>query len=159
MRLRPAVAADAGAIAALWNPMIRDTLSTFTTVEKTPEDIRAMIAARKDAFLVARERDGCVGFVTFGPFRAGPGYAATVEHTVIVSDSAQARGTGRALLSAAEDAARQQGHHVMIAGISHTNEGAQRFHRRLGYTEVARMPQVGRKADQWLDLVLMQKIL
>lgn len=159
MRVRPAVPEDAGAIAALWNPMIRDTLSTFTTVEKSPGDIRGMIAERPDAFFVAQAQDVCAGFVTFGPFRAGPGYAATVEHTVIVADSGQTRGMGRILLTAAEDAARAQGHHVMVAGISDTNEGAQIFHQQVGYREVARMPQVGRKAGQWLDLVLMQKIL
>lgn len=159
MRVRPAVPEDASAIAALWNPMIRNTLSTFTTVEKSPDDIRGMIGERPDAFFVAQEEDRCAGFVTFGPFRTGPGYTATVEHTVIVAEGAQTRGTGRILLTTAEDAARVQGHHVMVAGISHTNEGAQIFHQRLGYTEVARMPQVGRKAGQWLDLVLMQKIL
>jgi phosphinothricin acetyltransferase len=29
----------------------------------------------------------------------------------------------------------------------------------MGFTEVARMPEVGRKFDRWLDLVLMQRIL
>jgi L-amino acid N-acyltransferase YncA len=29
----------------------------------------------------------------------------------------------------------------------------------LGYTEVARLPEVGFKFNRWIDLVLMQKVL
>ena len=40
--IRPAVPADAPAIAAIWNPMIRDTLVTFDSVEKTEAEIAAL---------------------------------------------------------------------------------------------------------------------
>ena len=159
MKIRPAAPEDAAAIAGIWNGMIRDTLSTFTTVEKSTVEIGHLIAERQGAFFVAEDAAACRGFVTFGRFRGGPGYAATVEHTVIVDPEAIGRGLGRRLLEAAEDAARDQDKHVMVAAISGTNTQAQAFHARMGYKEVARMHEVGRKAGQWLDLVLMQKIL
>ena len=62
-------------------------------------------------------------------------------------------------MAALEDAARAEGVHVLIAGISSANPGAIVFHTALGFAEVGRMPEVGRKQGQWLDLVLMQKIL
>lgn len=139
--------------------MIRDTLATFTTLEKTPVDILAMLEARPGAFFVAEERGALSGFVTFGPFRSGPGYAATCEHSVIVDPKAQGRGVGHDLMAQAEAAARALGQHVMVAAISGANPGAVRFHHARGFRETGRMPQVGRKAGQWLDLVLMQKTL
>lgn len=157
--IRAALPEDAAAIAELWNAMIRDTLSTFTTVEKSLADLDALIAERADSFFVATDGAIVLGFATFGPFREGPGYAATVEQTVILRAEAQAKGLGRRLVQAAEGAARGQSKHAMVAAISETNTAAQAFHARLGYTEVARMPEVGRKAGRWLDLVLMQKIL
>lgn len=157
--IRPADPADAAAIGALWNPMIRQTLSTFTTIEKSTKGIEALIETRKQSFFVYFQAKDCMGFVTFGPFRTGPGYAATAEHTVIVAPQMQGEGLGRRLLQTAETAARARDFHVMVAGISATNTAAQAFHQRLGYAEVARMPEVGRKAGQWLDLVLMQKML
>ena len=33
------------------------------------------------------------------------------------------------------------------------------FHERLGFVEVGRLPEIGRKFDRWLDLVLMQRML
>ncbi len=157
--IRTANSQDAPAIAGLWNAMIRETLSTFTTVEKTVADVEQMISDRDAAVVVAERGGACLGFATFGPFRGGPGYAATAEHTIIVAPEANRSGLGGTLLAAIEEVARGQGVHVMVAAISHTNTAAEAFHSHQGYREVARMPEVGRKAGQWLDLVLMQKTL
>ena len=159
MTLRAAEARDAAAVAALWNAMIRDSLATFTTVEKTAEDITALIDSRADAFFVAEQGGAVAGFVTFGAFRGGPGYAATVEHSIVLSPAARGEGLGRVLMARAEAAAAAQGRHVMVAAISSANPGAVSFHAALGFAQVGLMPEVGRKRDQWLDLILMQKVL
>jgi phosphinothricin acetyltransferase len=158
MKVRSATPEDAAAVTALWNRMIKDTLATFTTQAKTDVQIADMITARSPAFWVA-ETDRVIGFATFGPFRSGPGYAATMEHTVIVDAAALRGGTGSALMDAVEAGARAQGGHVLVAGISSANPNAVAFHQQKGFTQVARMPEVGRKAGQWLDLILMQKTL
>ena len=157
--IRLAERRDAAAVAGLWNGMIRDSLSTFTTDEKTPEDITALIATRADAFWVAEDSGQVMGFVTYGSFRGGPGYGATVEHSIVLADAAQGQGLGRGLMTRAVEAAAAQGHHVMVAAISSANPGAVTFHEKLGFAQVGRMPEVGRKHGQWLDLILMQKTL
>lgn len=158
MTLRAAREEDAAALASLWNGMITGSLATFTTAEKTQSDIVALIAGRRDAFWVA-EGKGVEGFVTFGPFRAGPGYAATVEHTIVLAPAARGRGLGRSLMHTAMSGAEALGHHIMVAGISSANPQAVAFHTALGFAQTGHMPQVGRKAGQWLDLILMQKTL
>ncbi len=157
--IRPAEARDAEAIACLWNWMIRDTLATFTAQEKTLQDIEAMIAARPGAFFVADRAGQLAGFVTFGAFRAGDGYARCCEHSILVDPRAQANGLGRALMLCACEAAAAQDLHVMVAAISGVNTQAIAFHERLGFTHGGRLAEVGHKNGRWLDLVLMQKIL
>lgn len=160
--IRAAAAADAPAIAAIWNPVIRDTLVTFNAVEKTPADIEILIAARAAegrAFLVAEGPNGLVGFATYFQFRGGIGYAHTMEHTIILSPGAQGTGLGRRMMALLEDHARGQGAHSLIAGVVADNAAGRAFHAALGYAETAILPEVGRKYDRWLDLVLMQKLL
>ena len=160
--IRPATAADCAAIAAIWNPVIRDTLVTFTTAEKTVEGLAETLsekAAAGHAFLVAEDAGGLAGFATYGQFRAGPGYARTMEHSVILAPAARGRGLGRALMAALEDQAAAGGAHSIFAGVSGANPEGRAFHAALGYCEVAVLPEVGFKFGRWLDLVLMQKIL
>ncbi len=159
MTVRAARPEDAGAVAAITNAIIRDTLVTFTTLERRPEEIAADIVERGPAFLVCEQAGRVVGFATYGPFRRGPGYAHTVEHSVQLAPTAHGQGLGRALMAQLEETARAEGHHVMVGGISAANPGGLAFHAAIGFAEVGRMPQVGRKQGRWLDLVLVQKIL
>ncbi len=158
MKIRAAQGMDADAIAGLWNVMIRDTDATFTTQEKTAHGIAALIAERTGAFWVA-DQNGVQGFVTFGQFRSGPGYSATVEHTIILGPHVQGKGVGRKLMQTALTGAASLGHHVMVAAVSGANPGAVVFHAKLGFEQTALMPHVGRKGGKWLDLILMQKII
>ena len=155
MTIRAARDGDAPAIAAIWNPIIRDTAATFTTEEKTEDGLRADIAARGPAFLVAEEAGAVLGFATFFPFRGGPGYRHTREHTIILAPEGRGRGLGRALIEALVAEARAQGVHTLWAGVSAENPAGVAFHARAGFEEIARLPEVGRKFDRWMDLVLM----
>lgn len=156
--IRPATPADAPAIAAIWNRIIRDTTATFTTVEKDPAVLAAQIAAGTPWWVACL--DGKVeGHATYGPFRSGPGYARSMEHSIHLTAAAEGRGLGRALMAALEDHARAHGVHVMVAGISSDNAAGQAFHARLGYAPCGRVAEAGFKWGRWLDLVLMQKIL
>ncbi|KIC43272.1 GNAT family acetyltransferase [Ruegeria sp. ANG-R] len=159
MIIRQARAEDASGIAAITNAIIRDTLVTFTTTERSLGSIVADIEMRGSHYLVAELDGQVVGFATYGPFRAGPGYVRTAEHTIQLSRIAWGQGIGRALMSVLERIAHKDGVHVLVAGISSANPGAIDFHSAIGFHQVGRMPEVGRKRDQWLDLVLMQKII
>ena len=48
---------------------------------------------------------------------------------------------------------------MLVAAVDADNDASIRFHEALGFEQVARMPEVGRKFDRWLTLVLLQKIL
>ena len=160
--IRPAGAADAAAIAAIWNHYIRHTLATFNAAEKTDDEVAAVIGARTASghcFLVAMDGEECLGFATYGQFRNGVGYARTMEHTILLAPAATGRGVGRALMQAVEVHARDAGAHSIFAGVSGGNPEGRAFHLRLGYREVCVLPEVGFKFGRYFDLHLMQKHL
>lgn len=161
--LRPARAGDAAGIAAIWNPIIRDSVATFTTAEKSVTALACEITSRQAeglGYLVAEGDGGAIaGFACYFQFRGGPGYARTMEHTIHLAPAAQGRGLGRALMAGLCDHARARGVHSLWAGISGENAAGVAFHRALGFAEVARLPQVGHKFGRWMDLVLMQRFM
>lgn len=160
--IRAATFDDLDAIAAIWNPIIRDTDITFTSQEKSRADLRDFLTEHQtnlDPVLVLELNGSVAGYATFHPFRAGPGYAQTREISIALAPNAQRSGHGQALIEALEEQARDLHLHVMVAGITDTNAGSLHFFSKLGYAIVGRMPQVGRKFERYHNLVLMQKIL
>jgi phosphinothricin acetyltransferase len=155
-------ASDLEGITAIYNDVIARSTAIFSDDPVSVENRRVWLAerqARGFPVLVAREDGEVLGFGSFGDFRAWPGYRTTVEHSVHVADGQRRRGIGAQLVGALIDEARALGMHVMIAGVVSTNEASLALHRRLGFVEVGRLPEVARKFDKWLELVLLQLAL
>ena len=163
--VRDATTDDLPAITTIYNAHLETTTHEWTEALHTVGERAAWLAEQTAAglpALVAADRGDVVGWATFGDFRDSqrwPGYRFTVEHSIHVREDSWGRGVGRALIGALEARARAAGKHVMVAGIDSANDRSIRFHERLGFVEVARMPEVGEKFGRRLDLVLMQRIL
>jgi L-amino acid N-acyltransferase len=162
--VRDATPDDLPAIVDVLNVAV-GTTTVYSERQYTLDNREAWLAARRERgfpVLVA-ERDGAfVGFGTYGDFRdsvALPGYRTTVEHSVYVADGHGGAGVGRAIVEALVARAVDAGIHVMVGAIDAENEASIRFHERLGFVEVGRMPEIATKWDRWLTLVLMQRIL
>jgi phosphinothricin acetyltransferase len=157
-----ALPADVDAIAAILNDAIENTTASWYDLPRTPEQVAAWIDDRTRSahpFLVARRAGSVVGFSSYGPFRPWPGYRQTVELSIFVDRAHHRQGIGRKLVEALVDKARQAGVHVIVAGIEANNRASIELHRALGFVEVGRMPEVGRKFDRWLTLVFMQRTM
>ena len=158
MIIRPASLTDASKIAEIWNEMITGTLYTFTTALKDTSSIAGLIA-QDQPFFVAEVAGDISGFSTYSQFRSGPGYANSMEHSIVVREGFVRQKIGAHLLDAAEKSALLKGHRCMIAGISSVNARARAFHHKQGYAYAGTLKEVGHKDGQWLDLILMQKML
>lgn len=161
-RIRDATDADLPALLAIHNHAVRDSTAIWSDTLSTIAERKAWLdekARRGFAVLVADDGDGLLGYASYGDFRPFPGYVHTVENSVYVRPGCHRRGIGRRLLEALVDTARDRGLHMMVAGIDAGNAPSLALHAALGFTEVARMPEVGKKFGRWLDLVLMQRRL
>ncbi len=147
---------DVTPILTLWNTVITETTITFTSKPKTVEDIARMIDTRR--VRIACD-PGFAGFATFGPFRDGPGYAHVAELTLMVAEDHRGTGLAKGMLNDLEAQAKADGIDILIAGISSSNTRADRFFARAGYELSGRLPKVGRKAGQSLNLIIRQKPL
>jgi L-amino acid N-acyltransferase YncA len=162
MDIRAAAEADLPAILAITNDAILNTTSSWNVHPTSLNARRQWLADRRAAGLpvLVGTIDGAVaGFGSYGSFRAWDGYRLTVEHSIYVDATFRRRGVGRLLLAALIDHATEAEMHIMMGVISADNEVSIALHEQFGFETVGRLPEVGRKFDRWLDLVLMQRTL
>lgn len=148
---------------------INDIYNHYVPISTTTYDVEPTSQAQRQKWYAGREpihpvtvacRGGCVvGWGSLHPFRGKSGYRFTVENSVYVHANHQRQGIGSALLADQIERARQLGIHAIVAGIDALQDASIKLHARHGFVEVARFPQIGRKFDQWLDVVFMQLTL
>lgn len=162
MQIRDFQDADLDSLTAIYNDAVLQTTAIWNEATVDVENRRAWVNARRSLgypVLVADIDGIAAGYATFADFRAFDGFRFTVEHSIYVDASFRRRGIARALLPVLIDKARAIGKHVMLGAIAADNAASINLHAELGFVEMGRLPQVGRKFDRWLDLVFMQKML
>ena len=162
MRIRDACSADLPRMTEILNELIAGTTAIWTISPVTLSARAAWLEERQGRgfpVLVADDDAALLGFASFGEFRPWEGYAGTVEHSVYVDAPARGHGVGRTLVAALLERARAKGLHAMVGGIEAGNAASLRLHAALGFREVGRLPEVGRKFERWLDLVFVERLL
>ena len=153
--IRPAAIADAAAVAAIYNPYIRDTVITFEEVEVSTEEIASRmrtVAAASLPWLVLEAADAVVGYAYASKWHARSAYRHTAESTIYLAQPACGRGHGRRLYTALLDQLRRLPIHVVVGGIALPNPASVALHEKLGFNKVAHYLEVGRKFDRWIDV-------
>ena len=97
-----------------------------------------------------------VGYATYGRFREYHGYRYTVEHSIYIRADQRGKGIAVPLMEKLIQRAKDGGQHVMVAAIEGSNGPSVKLHKKLGFTMVGEMNQVGIKFGEWLNLILMQ---
>lgn len=160
--IRAARPEDVPAINAIYNASVAVSTASWD-IDPEPLATRQAWFERRARLghpvLVAEDDGRVLGWGSWGTFRDKPGYARTMEHTLYVAEDARGRGVGNALLAAIVETARAAGVHVLLGVLSNENDVSLRLHEKLGFREMARLPQVGAKFGRWLDMVLVQLVL
>src|SRR5262245_32607810 len=122
--IRPAVAADCEAMAAIWNYEVLHTTATTDTEPRSLQAQHAWLAAHGPRYPVIVAVDGgeVVAFGALSPYRPKPAYAWTAENSVYVKDGWRGKGLGGGLLDRLLLLAREHGHRSVIARITASNE-------------------------------------
>ena len=160
--IKRAERSDVPAMREIFNEVLRNSNSIYREDEVTLEERYAWFdekVAHGYSIFGAYENEKLIGYAGYGSWRAAQGYRKTVELTIYVDSTIRGVGVGSKLMQTIIDQAKADGFHVMIGAIDSKNQSSIEFHKRFGFTETARMPEVALKNGQWLDLVFMQKLL
>jgi len=163
LTLRPATAADAAALAAIYGDACLHGVGTFEEVPPGADEMAARLAGvlgRGLPYVVAEIDGEMAGFAYAAPFRLRAAYRFTVEDSVYIHPDFKGRGVGRALLRRVLADCEALGLRQVIAVIGGSdNHGSINLHRALGFEMQGMMTGVGHKFGQWRDIVMMQRAL
>ena len=167
-RIRPAVLSDAERILEIYGHYILNTAVTFEYEIPSAEDFRGRMrkSMQRYPYLVA-EKDGQVlGYAYARALIERPACDWACETTVYLDYAACKTGIGRAIYSALEDALRAMGITNLYASIAYPEiedeyltRNSAAFHSHMGFREVGRFHNCGRKFGRWYHLIWVEKII
>ena len=159
--IRMAAAADAAALARIYNHYVRETIVTFEEEPVADAEMARRLADVQAAslpWLVAEEADGVVGYACARPWKPRRGYRFSTEVSVYLDAAHGGRGLGTKLYTNLLSELRTRHIHAAMGGIALPNEASVRLHEKLGFEKVAHFRDVGFKFGAWIDVGYWEKI-
>jgi phosphinothricin acetyltransferase len=165
-QVRPATPQDAATIALIYNQGIEDRLATLETELRTPEERRQWLSARspRHPVIVAETTETVAGAAILGwgslnPFSARAAYEFVADFSVYVERGWRGKGVGRALLARLIELGREHGYHKLVLSAFPFNKPGVALYERLGFRTVGIYHEQGRLDGQWVDTIIMEKLL
>jgi RimJ/RimL family protein N-acetyltransferase len=164
LRVRQAVPADATALVELAQAVGSEpegwliTDGDWRTVAEERRYLRAVRRSPHVAVLVAEAGQGIVGRLSIVR-DTSPACEHVADVGLMVARAARCQGVGRALMLAAEDWARASGIRKIELHVFPHNEAARRLYQHLGYLQEGYRVRHFRRADGYVDAILMAKLL
>jgi len=158
LRTRLATASDAGAITRIYNEGIEDRIATFETRPRGAEDIQGWFDGVHP--IVVAEDDGRVlAFASTSTYRPRECYAGIAEFSVYVAREARGRGAGRVVMEALIAEAERAGFWKLVSRVFPQNTASLRLLSTVGFREVGRYEKHGKLDGEWLDVVIVERLL
>jgi phosphinothricin acetyltransferase len=159
--IRLARPADAESVARIYNQGIAGRTATFETDLRPAGELARRIEEDPARFpvLVAEEAGAILGWASIGPYRPRQCYAGVGEFSVYVDAAARGRGVGRALVGQLIAEARRRGYWKLLSRIFPSNAKSLALCRALGFREVGVYEKHGRLDGQWLDVVIVERLI
>ncbi|MFN2602886.1 MAG: arsinothricin resistance N-acetyltransferase ArsN1 family B [Gemmatimonadaceae bacterium] len=153
--IRAADATDAEQIAAIYDPIVRDSVISFELEPPTTAEIQRRIETVFGSgmpWLVYACEGTVFGYAYASRHRARPAYGWSVDTSVYVAETTRKRGVGTCLYSALLAILSIQRFQNAYAGITLPNPASEALHRALGFVQIGTYARVGFKLGEWRDV-------
>jgi phosphinothricin acetyltransferase len=177
-QVRPARASDLAAIAAIYAGFVRSSTATFDEDEPPLSAWQDKLhsTSHGDHFLVVTspagsglatdgpaghdhplpEQHRVVGYAYSASFRPRPAYARTRETSIYIAPQASGHGYGALLYQALLSLLRADDIHLAVAVVAQPNPASNAIHRKVGFTEVGTLDEVGFKFGAYVSTTYFQ---
>lgn len=159
MEIRVATSADGEGVFQIYNHYIKEDTATFEITQLSPKIMSQRIHDTLVDFpyLVCEEEGEILGYCYAHLLGTREAFRYGAELCIYLRPGETGRGVGELLYRCLMALLTRQGICNFYASITHENEGSIRFHQKLGFAQVGRIPRAGYKFGRWLDLCWLSK--
>jgi phosphinothricin acetyltransferase len=149
--IRLATPDDAAEIAAIYEPVVRETAISFETVPPDAAEMASRITSYLEDYpwLVGCIDGRIAGYVYASQHRSRAAYRWSCDVTVYVHSDFRRRGIGGRLYRQLFSLLERQHYHVAWAGIALPNPGSIAVHESVGFSHIGTFEEVGYKFGKW----------
>lgn len=158
-QVRPAVLADAGALAGIYNEGIADRIATFETEPRTATETAKWFDGRHPV-VVAVDADGEVAaYAAAFSYSDRCAYAGIAEFSVYARRPSRGQGAGRAALVGLIMSAAQSGLWKLTSRVFTENSASRALLRSVGFREVGVQESHGQLDGRWRDVIVVERLV
>ena len=166
LKIRDAQLEDAARLVEIYSYYVLDTAVSFECTVPSVEEFAERIKNIKTKFpYLVCEKDGkIIGYVYASSYSLRAAYDWTVSTSIYVDKDCRRNGAGALLYKELEKRLKEKGIVNLLAGVAfcenedeYLTNDSQKFHLKMGYSEVAHMKGVGKKFERWYDIKWFQK--
>ena len=159
--IRIATESDIPAMLEIYGPYVENTAWSFEYDVPCRREFmqRFYTFTAQFPWLVWEEDGRVLGYAYGSPPFERAAYRWCAEPSIYLHPDARGRGIGKKLYTALEWILKAQGYQILYALITQENAASIRFHEKMGYAQLAVLPDCGFKHGAWHSLVWMEKRL
>ncbi|HLF43767.1 MAG TPA: arsinothricin resistance N-acetyltransferase ArsN1 family B [Acidimicrobiia bacterium] len=153
-RIRLVEAGDAAQLAAIYDPVVRETAVSFEIEPPGPQGMADRIenVSATHPWLVMTQPGKILGYAYATSHRQRPAYRWSIETAIYLDAEHRGRGLGKRLYNALLELATLWGYAHAFAGITLPNPASEALHASTGFQPIGIFPTVGFKMGEWHDV-------
>ncbi|TVR76208.1 MAG: N-acetyltransferase family protein [Sphaerobacteraceae bacterium] len=161
MTIRRATLNDAAKIADIYTQGIIERIATFETKPRTEEDIRTKLQtdSERHPTIVVELENQVVGWASISLYRPRECYAGIGEFSFYIDRDARGKGVGKTLLKALIDEAESLGYWKLLSRVFPFNQASLNACKKQGFREVGVYEKHAKLDDEWLDVVIIERMI
>ena len=149
---------DLNRIVEIYNWAIENTSATFDTDSKTIQSQLGWFESHdeKHPVIVARENGRVLAWGSISPWSDRCAYSGTGEISFYVDPDFHRKGIGFNILKRLIEIGKEKNFRTLVSRIAGKSEASVHLHKKLGFSNIGTMKNVGKKFDEIIDVHLMQ---
>lgn len=149
---------DLNRIVEIYNWAIENTSATFDTDRKTTQSQLGWFESHdeKHPVIVARENGRVLAWGSISPWSDRCAYSGTGEISFYVDPDFHRKGIGFNILKRLIEIGKEKNFRTLVSRIAGKSEASVHLHKKLGFSNIGTMKNVGKKFDEIIDVHLMQ---